>query len=246
MSCNKDEVAKLQKEIASKDQQIKQLEDQLAHAQTTTNSLLDRMSDLSIVNKEGAQSIRKSLENITQQYSFIQDLTAKVQSKDSLNLALVMNLKRSLNDLNDEDVKIEVKGGIVYVSISDKLLFSPGSANVSKEAAQVLGKVATVINDHNELNILVEGHTDNEPIGTSCIKDNWDLSTKRATAIVRLLQENHYVAPERLTAAGRAEYVPKTNNDTEAGRAKNRRTEILIMPRFDQFFALMESPELVN
>lgn len=245
-ACNKDEVAKLEKEVALKDEQIKQLEDQLAHAQTTTNSLLDRMSDLSIVNKEGAQSIRKSLENITQQYSFIQDLTAKVQSKDSLNLALVMNLKRSLDDINDEDVEIEVKGGIVYVSISDKLLFSPGSSRVSDEAESVLGKVAAVINDHDELNVLVEGHTDIEPISNDCVKDNWDLSTKRATAIVRLLQEEHFVSPERLTAAGRAEYMPKADNQTDEGKAKNRRTEILIMPRFDQFFALMESPELMN
>lgn len=245
-ACNKDEVAKLEKEVSLKNEQIKQLEDQLAHAQTTTNSLLDRMSDLSIVNKEGAQSIRKSLENITQQYSFIQDLTAKVQSKDSLNLALVMNLKRSLDDINDEDVEIEVKGGIVYVSISDKLLFSPGSSRVSNEAESVLGKVAAVINDHDELNILVEGHTDNEPISNDCVKDNWDLSTQRATAIVRLLQEEHFVSPERLTAAGRAEFMPKADNQTEEGKAKNRRTEILIMPRFDQFFALMESPELMN
>lgn len=246
IACNKDEVARLEKEVSSKNEQIKQLEDQLAHAQTTTNSLLDRMSDLSIVNKEGAQSIRKSLENITQQYSFIQDLTSKMQSKDSLNLALVMNLKRSLNDINDEDVEIEVKGGIVYVSISDKLLFSPGSSNVSGEAAEVLGKVASVINDHDELNVLVEGHTDNKPIANSCVKDNWDLSAKRATSIVRLLQEEHFVDPERLTAAGRAEYMPKMDNESEEGRAKNRRTEILIMPRFDQFFALMESPELMN
>lgn len=246
MSCNKDKVAKLEKEVSLKDEQIQLLESQLEQAQVTTNSLLDRMSDLSIVNKEGAQSIRKSLENITQQYSFIEDLTAKVQSKDSLNLALVMNLKRSLNDINDEDVEIEVKGGIVYVSISDKLLFSPGSSKVSDEAEEVLGKVASVINDHDALNVLVEGHTDNKPIANSCVKDNWDLSTKRATEIVRILQNEHFVAPERLTAAGRSSYLPKMDNDTEEGRAKNRRTEILIMPRFDQFFALMESPDLMN
>lgn len=245
-SCENKKAAQLEKVVAEKNKQIEQLEDQLEHAQSTTNSLLDRMSDLSIVNKEGAKSIRKSLENITQQYSFIEDLTSKVQTKDSLNLALVMNLKRSLSNINDSDVEVEVKGGIVYVSISDKLLFTPGSAKISSKAESVLGKVASVINDHDELNVLVEGHTDNKPIKNKYMDDNWDLSVRRATAVVRLLQNDYYVSPERMTAAGRAQYMPKEDNETEEGRAKNRRTEILIMPRFDQFFELMEAPELVQ
>lgn len=245
-ACNQEKIAKLEKEVSLKDEQIKLLEDQLDQSQVTTNSLLDRMSDLSVINKEGATSIRQSLENISQQYSFIQDLTAKVQSKDSLNLALVMNLKRSLDNLEDQDVEIEVKGGIVYVSISDKLLFSPGSDQINQEAASVLGKVAAIINDHDQLNVLVEGHTDSNPIKGGCVKDNWDLSTKRATAVVRVLADEHFVDPERLTAAGRADFMPKAENETPEGRSKNRRTEILIMPRFDQFFALMEAPELVN
>lgn len=246
-SCNKQKVAQLEQSVTAKEEKIKLLEEQLAVAQATGASLLDRMEDLSVINKEGATSIRESLENISDQYAYIQDLNDRIQYKDSLNLALVMNLKRSLSDINDEDVQVEVKGGIVYVSISDKLLFSSGSARVTSAAQDVLGKIALVLNDHEDLNVLVEGHTDNVPMsGNSCIADNWDLSTKRATSIVRILQEDHYLAPERLTAAGRAEFVPRAQNDTEEGRQQNRRTEILILPRFDQFFKLMETPELAN
>lgn len=245
-SCNKKKIEGLEQALALKTEQVEQLEEQLGHLQGTQNSLLDRMSDLSVVNKAGAESIQKSLESINQQYSFIQNLTEKIQSKDSLNLALVMNLKRSLSNLDDEDVQVEVKGGVVYVSISDKLLFSEGSSKVNKTAIDVLAKVASVINDHGDLNVLVEGHTDDVPIGNSCVQDNWDLSVKRATSVVRVLQEDFYVAPERLTAAGRSEYVPKADNETDEGRRKNRRTEIIITPKLDQFFKLLEMPDLQN
>ncbi len=238
--------SKVKKELALKNQQITQLEEQLEHMQSTTGSLLDRMEDLSVVNKAGAESIQKSLESIGQQYSFIQDLTEKVQAKDSLNLALVMNLKRSLSDINDEDVQVEVREGVVYVSISDRMLFRSGSAQLSNQAEEVLGKVASVLNDHNDLNILVEGHTDDVPISTDCVIDNWDLSAKRATAVVRHLTQDHFVAPDRLTAAGRGEFVPKADNHTSTGRQMNRRTEIILTPKLDQFFQLLEQPEFTD
>ncbi len=245
-ACNKDKVENLQRQLREKDEQITQLEDQLEHLQFTNSSLLDRMSDLSVVNKEGAESIRQSLENINQQYDFIEDLTTKIQQKDSLNLALVMNLKRSLSDIKDEDVQVEVRGGKVHVSISDKLLFRSGSHRVTERAEEVLGKVAAVLNDHRELDVMVEGHTDDVPIGNACIKDNWDLSVKRATAVVRVLEEEHYVAPERMIAAGRSEFLPVADNASSGGRSRNRRTEIVITPRLDQFFELLEAPELAN
>ena len=241
-ACNKKKVAALESELALKNEQIGQLEEQLNYAQSTQSSLLDRMADLSVVNKDGAESIKKSLENITQQYGFIQDLTTKIQSKDSLNLALVMNLKRSLSNIDDEDIQVEVKGGFVHVSISDKLLFQSGSSRINQAAYSVLGKIATVVNDHDDMNIMVEGHTDDVPIANSCLADNWDLSVKRATSVVRVLQEDHYVDPERMTAAGRSQYVPKASNTTSAGRSLNRRTEIVIMPKLDQFFKLLEPP----
>ena len=243
-SCNKEKVKNLENQLMLKDQTIAQLEQQVGDLQKTNVNLFGVMEDLSVVSKTGAENIKQSLESLSQQYDFIQDLTTKIQSKDSLNLALVMNLKRSLLDINDEDVQIEVRGGLVHVSISDKLLFQSGSSRISSAAHEVLGKIASVINDHNDLDVIVEGHTDNVPISNSCIADNWDLSVKRATSVVRMLEVEHYVAPERLTAAGRSEYIPKADNDTSSGRGLNRRTEIVITPKMDQFFKLLEAPAL--
>lgn len=245
-TCNKTKLAELERELELKDDKIGLLEEQLGHLQKTNASLLDRMSDLSIINKTGAESIQKSLENMTNQYSFIQDLTSKIHSKDSLNLALVMNLKRSLSNINDDDVQVEVKGGVVYVSISDKLLFRSGSSRITSEANDVLNKLALVINDHSDLNILVEGHTDDVPISNSCMDDNWDLSVKRATSVVRTLVDDYYVDPQRMTAAGRSQYIPKADNSSSSGRSTNRRTEIIITPKLDQFFQLLEGPMIAD
>ena len=245
-ACNKEKISELENQVKLKDEQIVLLEEQVDNLQGTNSALLDRMSDLSIISKSGAESINESLKNLSQQYGFIQDLTTKMQRKDSLNLALVMNIKRSLTDVNDEDVHVEVRGGKVHVSISDKMLFRSGSAKLSGQAQTVLEKIASVINDHSDLEILVEGHTDDVPINNSCTKDNWDLSVMRATAVVRSLEKDHYVSPDRLIAAGRSEFIPKVDNLDAANRALNRRTEIVIMPRLDQFFKLLESPDLAG
>lgn len=245
-SCKNKEVEQLKNQLQLKNDQVQQLEQQIDHLQKTNGSLLDRMSDLSIVSKAGAESIQKSLESLSTQYDFIQDLTQKIHTKDSLNLALVLNLKRSLSDINDEDVLVEVRGGLVHVSISDKLLFKSGSSKLNKKAEGVLGKIATIINDHKDLEVMVEGHTDDVPMNNSCVEDNWDLSVKRATAVVRQLEDAHYVDPTRLTAAGRAEFMPKAENDTAEGRSLNRRTEIVLAPKMDQFFKLLEAPQLMN
>lgn len=243
-ACNNTKMAELEGQLAAKNKQVAQLEKQIEHMQSTNEGLLDRMSDLSVVNKEGAESIKESLKSINQQYSFIEDLTTKIQTKDSVNLALVMNLKQSLTDVQAQDIEVEVRGGVVYVSISDKMLFKTGSSRINEEAKEVLGSIAAVINDQSDLNILVEGHTDNVPISRKGMVDNWDLSVKRATSVVRTLQNDYYVLPERLTAAGRSEYIPKADNETEDGRGKNRRTEIIFTPRLDQFFELLEAPKI--
>lgn len=235
---------KLEAQLKLKDEQIELLEDHLDNLRSTNGSLLDRMSDLSIVSKTGAESIQKSLESLSKQYGFIQNLTQKVQSKDSLNLALVMNLKRSLIDVNDEDVKVEVRGGVVHISISDKMLFRSGSDRLNNQALGILGKIASVINDHNQLEVIVEGHTDNVPINNNQFEDNWDLSVNRATEVVRVLQLDYLVDPKRLTAAGKSEFHPKSENSTTEGRSQNRRTEIILQPRMDQFFQLLQSPDL--
>ncbi len=237
---------KAKQQMALKDEQIKHLREELNHLKGTNTSLLERLSDLSVINKTGAESIQKSIESISQQYEYIEDLTTKIQMKDSLNLTLVMNLKRSLADVDDQDVQVEVRGGVVYVSISDRMLFQSGSSTITEEAMNVLGKLAGVLNDHDDLNILVEGHTDNIPIRTGCLEDNWDLSVKRATSVVRTLQDEYFVSPERMTAGGRAEYLPKTSNEDEFGRSLNRRTEIIITPKLDQFFRLLEAPKLAG
>ena len=226
-------------ELSSKGTQLKAVQDELDYQKKTNTNLLDRMSDLSVVSKAGAESIKKSLEALNEQSRYIKDLNTSVRRKDSTNLALVMNLKRSLSDINDEDVSIEVKKGVVYISISDKLLFKSGSADINQKAETVLEKVAKVVNDHKELDILVEGHTDNVPISTECLKDNWDLSAKRATSVVRMLQGKFTVAPERMTAGGRSEFMPKASNDNTESRKLNRRTEIIVTPKLDQFFQLL-------
>ncbi len=240
-------ILRLETQLANEKNNVSLLEQQLEYFKLTNTNLLDRLADLSVVSKSGAESIRKSLEALNDQNVYIKDLTSTIRHRDSLNLALVMNLKRSLADVGDDDITIEVKKGVVYISISDKMLFKSGSAVINARADAVLGKIARVLNDHNHLEILVEGHTDNVPISTDCMADNWDLSVKRATSVVRTLQKKHNIAPERMTAGGRSEYVPKEDNTTADGRQANRRTEIIILPELDQFFKLMEpAAELEN
>lgn len=237
-SCNRAKVKQLETELAASTQQKEMLATQLESVQRTNGDLLNRMEDLSVISKEGATSIRESLQSISGQTSYIRDLNQSIQRKDSLNLALVMNLKRSLDDVGGQDIDVEVRGGKVHVSISDKLLFASGSARVNAAAEGVLENISTVLNDHRDLNVIVEGHTDNVPVKINGVRDNWELSTLRATAVVRKLTETFYVDPARLSAAGRAEYDPRADNDTAEGRAANRRTEIVITPNLDEFFAL--------
>ncbi|GAB4045937.1 OmpA/MotB family protein [Spirosoma litoris] len=240
----KSQLAAKDTDLQGKDKQVGDLQAQIDYLKKTNTNLLDRMSDLSIVSKAGAESIKKSLETLNEQTKYTNNLNSSIQRKDSMNLALVMSLKRSLDDINDQDVQVEVKKGVVYVSLSDKLLFKSGSYEVLPAAETVLGKVAKVVNDHKELDILVEGHTDVVPISTSAIKDNWDLSALRATSVVRTLQKKFAVAPERMTAGGRSEFAPKDDNTTDAGRQQNRRTEIIITPKLDQFFNLLSSGQV--
>lgn len=255
-NCNQN-VASLQQQLSNREATIQQkngeiqslnnkvdlLERELDFQKQNNTNLLSRLEELSILSKTGAENVKATLQSLNKQSEYIQDLNQSIQQKDSLNLALVMNLKRSLDNINDEDIQIEVKKGVVYVSISDKLLFRSGSSEVNQRALEVLSKVAKVINDHDDIEVMVEGHTDNVPIANDCLKDNWDLSVKRATSIVRLLQWRYDVAPERMTAAGRSEYLPKATNETSTGRQENRRTEIIIIPQLDQFFSLLQAPE---
>ena len=164
-----------------------------------------------------------------------------MNKKDSVMLALATSLKGELGMMDDEDIQIEVEKGVVYVSISDKMLFKSGSAELSKDAEEVLSKVAKVINNKPDMDVMIEGHTDNKQFKEGApIKDNWELSVERAASVVRMLERNFGVDPTRMIAAGRSYYVPIASNDTKEGRAANRRTRIVILPKLDQFYGMIE------
>ncbi|HEX6914902.1 MAG TPA: OmpA family protein, partial [Chitinophagaceae bacterium] len=170
-------------------------------------------------------------------------LQTALARKDSMNMALVINLKGAIGNLEDEDINIKVDKGVVYIDISDKLLFKSGKYEVTDQAKLVLGKVATVLKNQPGIEFMVEGHTDSIPFRSGVLLDNWDLSVKRATAVVRILQREYGMNPAQMTAAGRGEYVPLTSNTSAEGRASNRRTRIVILPQLDQFFKLLERKE---
>lgn len=219
---------------------IDALTKQNSYLKENNTNVLGQLKDLSVLSATQAESVKKSLDNLGSKDAYIQDLNSALARKDSLNMALVMNLKGALNDVNDQDVNIQVEKGVVFISISDKLLFRSGSSIVSDAAQTVLGKVAQVLNANPQLDILVEGHTDSVPITNNCIVDNWDLSAKRATSVTRILQNRYNIDPLRMTAGGKGQYSPLVANDTPAGRATNRRTRIVIQPQLDQFFKLLE------
>ncbi len=221
---------------------INSLESQVSDMRTNNNQLLNQFKDLSVITGTQAESIKKSLDNIGVKDAYITEMQHAINKKDSMNIALVVNLKSAIGNLNDKDVNIKVDKGVVYVDISDKLLFKSGSWEVTDRASEVLGKVAQVLLSRPDIEFMVEGHTDNVSFHRDPLEDNWDLSTKRATSVIRILQNKYHVPPNHMTAAGRGEYLPIVSNDTKDGQATNRRTRIVILPQFDQFFKLMEKP----
>ena len=202
--------------------------------------LINNMGNLTTLTQKGAENLEKSLESLREKDLTIKNLRDAVTRRDSINLALGQSLKGVLGNLDDQDVDIKVEKGVVFINISDKMLFSSGSYTISKNAKSVLEKVAKVVKNKPDFEFMVEGHTDNVNIKTSCIRDNWDLSVMRATEIVRVLQKDFGVAPERMTAAGRSYYVPLASNGDANGRALNRRTRIVVLPKLDQFYTMIE------
>ncbi|HEX7691633.1 MAG TPA: OmpA family protein [Sediminibacterium sp.] len=233
--------SQLKDQKASSDATIADLNKQIDYLKQNNSTVLTQLKDLSVVTGAQAESIKKSLENIGAKDMYIKDLQGSIARKDSLNMALVMNLKGAIGNLDDKDINIKVDKGVVYVDISDKLLFKSGSYDVTDRAKEVLGKVAKVLNNQPEIEFMVEGHTDSVPIKSTGIQDNWDLSVKRATTVVRILQNTYGVDPKRMTAAGRSQYLPIADNNTAEGRSTNRRTRIVILPQLDQFFKLLET-----
>ncbi|MGZ3844648.1 MAG: OmpA/MotB family protein [Flavisolibacter sp.] len=239
--CRDDEAESARKKAAL-EAEITGLNKQIDFLKENNNTIVTQLKDLSVISSSQAQSIQKSLENIQSKDLYIQNLQSAISRKDSLNMALVMNLKGALNDVNDQDVEIKVEKGVVFISISDKMLFKSGKYEVSDRAMEVLGKVAQVLNSKPDIEFMVEGHTDDVAIKNNCLVDNWDLSVKRATSVVRILQNKFGIDPKRMTAGGRGQYVPLQTNETAEGKAANRRTRIVILPQLDQFFKLLESP----
>ena len=219
---------------------INELNKQIDFLKENNTTVLKQMQDLSVISSQQAESIKKSLDNIGAKDIYIQNLQESLARKDSLNMALVMNLKGAIGNLNDQDINIKVDKDVVYIDISDKLLFKSGKYQVTDQAKLVLGKVAQVLKNQPDIEFMVEGHTDNVPFHSGVLLDNWDLSVKRATAVVRILQNQYGLDPAKMAAAGRSEYLPLASNDTPEGRAANRRTRIVIPPQLDQFFKLLE------
>lgn len=195
-------------------------------------------------NTQGNVNISKLVDQINASNKYIKQLVEAKSKSDSLNLALTTNLTRSLTGSEADEVNVKVLKGVVYISLADNMLFKSGSYEINSRAMQTLSKIAKIIKDYRDYDVLVEGNTDNVPITRENIRNNWDLSTLRASSVVQVLQNDFGVNPARLTAGGRGEYNPLADNDSELGRQRNRRTEIIITPKLDQFLELIDkAPE---
>lgn len=232
--------AALENDKNSLNGQIADLNRQIDFLKSNNTTVLKQLQDLSVISSSQAESIKKSLDNIGAKDAYIMDLQTAMARKDSLNMVLVMNLKGAVGNLNDQDINIKVDKGVVYIDISDKMLFKTGKYEVTSQAKTVLGKVAAVLKNQPDIEFMVEGHTDNVPYRSGILLDNWDLSVKRATAVVRILQNEYGLDPRKMAAAGRGEYLPLVDNSTAENKATNRRTRIVILPQLDQFFKLLE------
>ncbi|MBY8961645.1 OmpA family protein [Flavobacterium sp. D11R37] len=221
--------------LAEKDQMASRIQD----LKSRETDLINTRDQITTLSSQGAQNLEKTLESLKEKDLKINRLQDALTRKDSVTLALVSSIKRAVG-VNDPDIEVNVEKGVVYISIADKLLFKSGRYEVTDRAKEILGKVAAIVKDKPDFECMVEGHTDNVPINNPVLQDNWDLSVKRATSIVRILQQDYGIDPKRLVAAGRGEYVPLEANTTAEGRARNRRTRILVLPKIDQFYDMIE------
>lgn len=232
--------------VQQRDQQINDLKDQVADLRKLRDKQVEQVGNLTVLSKAANDNIDKTLSQLATKDKYINLIQAARTKADSINLALAVNLKSVLsNGLDDQDVEVKVDKTVVMINISDKMLFSTGSSKISPNANAVLNKIAQIVKSRPDLDVMVEGYTDNVAINTDCIDDNWDLSVKRATSVVRTLQQNFGIDPNKLIAAGRGEFNALTTNDSSENRAKNRRTRIILMPKIDQFYDLL-NPDKVK
>lgn len=222
--------------------QANDLNGQLSATKENNTLLRKQLKDLSAISSAQAESIKKSLDNMGAKDIFLYDLQSALAHRDSVNLVVLMDLKATLGSYGDQDVSIKIEKGVVSVDLSDRLLFNSDSNSytVSDKARTLLGRLARVLNDQPDIECMVEGHTDSIAYPQDILQDNWDLSVKRATSIIRILQRDYNISPVRMTAAGRSQYVAVATNDTPEGRAANRRTRIVILPQLDRLLRLLE------
>lgn len=223
-----------------REEQIMGLKGEVTDAKQQRDKTVEQVGDLTVISKTANENIKETLSQLERKDKYIHLLQSAKTKADSINLALAFNLKSVLKEgIEDKDVEIKVDKTVVFVNLSDKMLYNSGSADLTSRAKEVLGKIAQIVESRPELEVMVEGYTDNVPIKNSCMADNWDLSVKRATSVVRVLQEDYNIDPNRLIAAGRGEYNTLADNNTAAGRSVNRRTRIIILPKLNQFYDLL-------
>lgn len=260
-SCNKKQITVLQTDLSASQKEVSQLKsdlnecrsdlklsqqqaeslkEQLADCKAQRDKQLTQVGDLTVLSQSANENIKQTLQQLERKDKYIQLLQAARTKADSINLALAVNLKSVLKEgIEDQDVEIKVDKTVVFINLSDKMLFRTGSHKLTDRAKEVLGKIAQIIQSREGIEVMVEGYTDNVPIKTDCIEDNWDLSVKRATSVIRVLQDDYKVDPNKLIAAGRGEYNVLASNETPEGRSTNRRTRIIILPKLDQFYDLL-------
>ena len=232
LTCNA-ETKSLQTQLDNANKAILAVQKELSDAKEALNKSLD-------INSASGVNISKLVDEINASNKYIKQLVDAKSKSDSLNIALTNKLTRSLNTDELRDVDVKVLKGVVYVSLADNMLFKSGSYEVSSQAKSTLEKIAKILKDFKDFDVLVEGNTDNVPISKTNIRNNWDLSALRASSVVQVLQNDFGIAPNRLSAAGRGEFNPVTDNDTEVGKQRNRRTEIIITPKLDEFMDLID------
>lgn len=243
----KDQLTSTKEQLAVSNERVANLEQQLQASKRDYARLQKSLDKSLTASNMTTMNISKLVDQINESNQYIRHLVEVKSKSDSLNMVLTNNLTRSLSKEELKEVDVQVLKGVVYISLADNMLYKSGSYEINDRAAETLSKIAKIIMDYSDYDVLVEGNTDNVPISRPNIRNNWDLSCLRASSVVQYLQNNYGVDPKRLTAGGRGEYNPLTTNDTEVGKQRNRRTQIIITPKLDQFMELIEqAPENEN
>ncbi|MEM8582685.1 MAG: OmpA family protein [Bacteroidota bacterium] len=230
-----------QDNVRLREDQIADLREQIADMRATRDAQISQVEGLTQLSQSAQQNIEQTLRQLEQRDDYIRYLMSAKSRADSINLALGVNLTRVLRDgIADKDIEVKVDKTVVFINLSDNVLYQSGQSTLSPRASEVLSKIATIVESRPGLEVMVEGYTDNVPINSDCVEDNWALSVRRATSVVRSLQNDHGIDPNRLIAAGRGEYNTLASNDTAEGRATNRRTRIILLPKLNQFYDLLD------